>query len=81
MDLERWDHLFRVPIRQEDVKRFTDLESVDYPVGIDSLRRRRYFVEDVSVTGAAPKSFIRVYEHGRSQVEFPLRWPAYIAKV
>ncbi|MDP9203247.1 MAG: HipA domain-containing protein [Gemmatimonadota bacterium] len=48
---------------------------------IPSLRPWRYFLTDFTVSGAAPKNFIRVYDHTSGRRTHPPSWPAYIAKV
>jgi hypothetical protein len=45
------------------------------------VRSGHYRVVDASVTGDAPKDFIRVYEFGTARKASPHLWPAWIAKV
>jgi hypothetical protein len=49
---------------------------------VECLRPGYYWVSNQPVTGAAPKDFIYVYEHGPGvRRAKPQSWPAYIAKV
>lgn len=48
---------------------------------IQILRTGRFILEDRVATGAAPKSFLRVYDRGAPNRAKRSRWPAYIAKV
>ncbi len=48
---------------------------------VEPIREGYYMIGKVSVTGDAPKDFIRVYEYGEARKNNPSKWPAYIAKV
>lgn len=48
---------------------------------VEPIREKYYVLEDVVVTGNAPKDFIRIYEYGEARKDNPSMWPAYIAKV
>jgi len=49
---------------------------------ISTLKRNHYFIEDRrSISGEAPKHFIRVYEYGECKKENTKTWPLYIAKL
>lgn len=52
------------------------------PGKIVTLKRHHYHIEDkYSITGDAPKQFIRVYEYGMESRKSKLKsWPLYIAK-
>jgi hypothetical protein len=62
------------------VENYSEFEVQSDP-SIETLRSGRFRKEKLSVFGAAPKDFIRVYEHGSTNRANPSRWPAYIAKV
>jgi hypothetical protein len=48
---------------------------------IPTLKKGEYFVETGrSITGDAPKEFIRVYEFGSARKIKRNKWPLYIAK-
>ena len=48
---------------------------------IKTLRKNYYFiVDDYTITGDAPKDFIRLYEFGESKKSDKKNWPLYIAK-
>ncbi len=52
-----------------------------YGRSVDTLRRKYYFIQDeYSITGDAPKDFIRLYEYGEARKANRLNWPLYIAK-
>ena len=38
-------------------------------------------IEDISVTGDAPKDIIRLYEYGKATKRDYKKWPVYIAKL
>ncbi len=48
---------------------------------VDPIREGYYTVESKTVSGNAPKDFIRIYEYGKGRKSKPSNWPAYIAKV
>jgi hypothetical protein len=48
---------------------------------IPALRKGYFFKENANVGGDAPKSFIKVYEYGKSIKGKPKTWIGYIAKV
>lgn len=48
---------------------------------VDPIREGYYKLEEIAISGNAPKDFIRVYEYGKGRKENPSAWPAYIAKV
>lgn len=49
---------------------------------VPTVKKRHYFVDaSKTVGGAAPKSFIRMYEHGRVRRSSRQRWQGHIAKV
>jgi hypothetical protein len=47
---------------------------------IEVLKRHQYYVTDQSVSGDAPKKFIKLYEYGNGVKRTPSKWPAFIAK-
>ncbi len=48
---------------------------------VEALKMGRYQVCDVSISGDAPKDFLRIYEYGKGKRGSPGSWPGYIAKV
>lgn len=48
---------------------------------VDPIREGYYQLGNVTVSGNAPKDFIRIYEYGKARKSNPGKWPAYIAKV
>lgn len=53
----------------------------EFSRSIETLRKKYYFIEDdYSITGDAPKDFIRLYEYGEARKSNKLNWPLYIAK-
>jgi hypothetical protein len=52
------------------------------PGAIEFVKRHNYFIEkDVSITGDAPKDFIRKYSFGSTMKNNPDTWLLYIAKL
>ncbi len=64
-----------------EIRRYTGHEGDGWERVIPALRPWRYFVTEFTVSGAAPKNFIHVYEHTSASRAHPPSWPAYIAKV
>jgi hypothetical protein len=51
------------------------------PGKILMVKKHQYcIVEGYTITGDAPKEFIRVYEYGEARKSTPKKWPLYIAK-
>lgn len=48
---------------------------------IPPLRKGRYFIVDIFISGDAPKDFVKVYEYGKARKTSPHLWTPYIAKV
>jgi len=49
---------------------------------IPTIKNHQYFViDDYSISGDAPKDFIRVYEYGKARKIYRKKWSLYIAKV
>ena len=48
---------------------------------VDPIREGYYKLGNITVSGNAPKDFIRIYEYGEARKNNPDKWPAYIAKV
>jgi len=70
------------PLRLEAIRRYTGFESPEWRKHIRALAPHRCVIDERSVTGAAPKDFIYLYERGLSvDPRNHLTWPAYIAKV
>lgn len=49
--------------------------------GIAAVKPDRCVVEDVTITGEAPKDFLRIYLHGEARRSNRKAWPRFIAKV
>lgn len=81
LDVAQWKKLFQQKIRPVEIRRYTGYEGEGWKRAITALRPWRYFVTDFTVSGAAPKNFIHVYEHTSARRDHPPSWPAYIAKV
>ena len=63
-----------------DIKRRSGFEVVS-DHGIEHLRAGYFCRPDVSISGDAPKDFLRIYNYGRKHKVRMQEWPAYIAKV
>lgn len=54
---------------------------ISHPGRILTVKKHQYCIVDgFSITGDAPKEFIRVYEYGAARKASPQNWPLYIAK-
>jgi hypothetical protein len=54
---------------------------INHPGKILCVKKHQYFIVDgYTITGDAPKEFIRVYEYGMARKSSPNKWPLYIAK-
>ena len=67
-------------VRPAEIKKRSGFEVVSHPT-IDHLRDGFFCKVDASVSGDAPKDFLRIYVYGRGRKSKPTSWPAYIAKV
>jgi hypothetical protein len=67
-------------VRPAEIKRHSGFQLHSHPT-IDYLREGFFCKVDASVSGDAPKDFLRVYVYGRGRKANPTSWPAYIAKV
>jgi hypothetical protein len=67
-------------VRPAQIKRRSGFEVVSHP-SIEHLRAGFFCKVNASVSGDAPKDFLRVYAYGRGRKAQPTSWPAYIAKV
>lgn len=51
------------------------------PGKIQTVKKHQYCIVDgYTITGDAPKEFIRVYDYGEARKAEPKKWPLYIAK-
>ena len=69
-------------------KRIKKLDIIDYsgfnpkPGAIETMKRNNYYVQtDISMTGDAPKDFIRYYHYGENIKSNKKTWNQYIAKL
>ena len=54
---------------------------IGHPGKILTVKKHQYCIVDgYTITGDAPKEFIRVYEYGVARKSSPKKWPLYIAK-
>lgn len=54
---------------------------ISSPGKILTVKKHEYYVVDgYTITGDAPKEFIRIYEYGAARKSKPNKWPLYIAK-
>jgi hypothetical protein len=54
---------------------------INKPGRIPIVKKHQYkIVDGYTITGDAPKEFIRVYEYGKTRKSNPGKWPLYIAK-
>ena len=67
-------------VRPAEIKKRSGFEVVSHPT-IGHLRAGFFCKVNASVSGDAPKDFLRVYVYGRGRKAQPGSWPAYIAKV
>src|SRR5439155_2656287 len=67
-------------VRPAEIKKRSGFEVISHPT-IDHLRDGFFCKVDASVSGDAPKDFLRIYVYGRGRKSKPTSWPAYIAKV
>jgi hypothetical protein len=62
------------------IKERSGHEVVSHP-SIAHLRDGQFRIVERTVSGDAPKDFLRIYEHGRGHKARIASWPQYIAKV
>ena len=67
-------------VPRAEIKRRSGFELVSHSA-IAHLREGYFCKLDISVSGDAPKDFLRVYDYGRGRKAHMSDWPAYIAKV
>jgi hypothetical protein len=67
-------------ICRAEIKRYSGFEIVSHPI-IQPLRSGFFRRINATISGDAPKDFIRVYQYGRGRKAQPETWPAHIAKV
>jgi hypothetical protein len=48
---------------------------------LEALKRGKYRVRDVAITGDAPKDFVQIYQYGMASRLNVSNWPKFIAKV
>jgi hypothetical protein len=72
--LNKWKHIKALEIK--DLSGFSPK-----PGSIPFIKKHHYFVvKDITITGDAPKDFIRFYQYGEGRKANPDRWPLYLAK-
>jgi hypothetical protein len=67
-------------IAKSEIKHRSGFEVVSHPE-IEHLREGYFCKPEISISGDAPKDFLRIYKHGRRHKARMHEWPAYIAKV
>jgi hypothetical protein len=81
LNADRWKDYFAIRVQPVDIKAKTGYDGSGWEGIVLPLRPWRYYVTDLTVSGAAPKNFIHVYDHRSPNRTYPPSWPAYIAKV
>src|ERR1035437_3150036 len=62
------------------VRRYSGFD-ISTQADIHPLRQGYFRKVDISMSGEAPKDFLKIFEHGRGRKAHPESWPGYIAKV
>ena len=81
MDRRRLTGRFRARLIPVPPRQYTGFEQSGWRSVVPVLRRGYYWIEKKTVSGDAPKDFVRVYEYGDGRRTEPDDWPAFIAKV
>ncbi len=69
-------HLEGVPIKE-----YSGYEPKSHKL-IPTLKKHQYFIiNEYSISGEAPKDFIKVYDYGKARKSNKRKWTLYIAKV
>jgi hypothetical protein len=67
-------------IARAEIKRTSGFDITSHPT-IQPLRSGFFQKINISISGDAPKDFVRIYEYGRCRKAHTETWPAHIAKV
>jgi hypothetical protein len=63
------------------IKKYSNEKALFYDKSVRILKRHQYIVSPESLSGDAPKDFIKVYEYGRCKKKNRKSWIPYISKI